>query len=237
MAGAGVRGIGDKPWTKDRTKGSDTMAVSMVSSLKTPVLTAKRIYQFYREEVALWQVITEVSGDKQAIWLAYALPDDHPNGLKDKVMGASLGADKLKGADGVKNLLAFLDTMYDKDATNLLKERMTSMKKVAGEEGTGDPDLEVAEQQEDEQHEAKEETNGTFGESGGSGEYEQQEGKHEVEQHEAEEAINVPCNKLEEVDLAGWTIVDGRRRGRRRGWRAKSRRQVKQYEDEYEGKQ
>ena len=79
------------------------------------------------------------------------------------------------------------------DATYLLKKRMVSRKKVMGEEGTGDPELEVAEQQ-------------------------------EVKQHEDEEAINVPCNKLEEVDLAEWTIVDGWRRGRRRGWQSNSTR-------------
>ena len=75
------------------------------------------------------------------------------------------------------------------------------MKKVMGEEGTGDPDLEVAEEQ-------------------------------EVKQHGAEEVRKVPGNKLEEVDLTGWTIVDGGRRGRRRGCqvKAKSRSRVKRYE-------
>ena len=86
-----------------------------VAKLSTPSLTPGKEYDHYVEEVKLWQVVTEVDKGKQAVWLALALPDDHPDGLKVKVMGEELGAAKLSGNDGVKNYLAFLDKIYKKD--------------------------------------------------------------------------------------------------------------------------
>ena len=90
----------------------DEMAVSKLS---TPSLTKEKDYEQYKSEVELWQEVTEVNKEKQGVWLALALPDDHPDGLKEKVLGPSVGNAKLKGAEGVKNLLAYLDGLYKKD--------------------------------------------------------------------------------------------------------------------------
>ena len=120
------------------------MAPNTVSQLPTPSLTAKKSYKFYTEEVALWQAITEVKTEKQAIWLALALPDDHPDGLKEKVMGSGVGSTKITGDNGVANLLAFLDTMYEKDTfvdlleaykkvENFKQEKNDSMEKYIAE--------------------------------------------------------------------------------------------------------
>ena len=58
----------------------DEMAVSKLS---TPSLTKDKDYEQYKSEVELWQDVTEVNKEKQGVWLALALPDDHPDGLKE----------------------------------------------------------------------------------------------------------------------------------------------------------
>ena len=63
----------------------------------------------------MWQEVTEIKKEKQGVWLALALPENHPDGLKEKAMGTSLGAEKLRGEAGVDNLLKFLDGIYKKD--------------------------------------------------------------------------------------------------------------------------
>ena len=39
------------------------------------------------QEEDLWQSVTEIAAEKQDVWLA--LPKDHPDGLKQKVLGST----------------------------------------------------------------------------------------------------------------------------------------------------
>ena len=103
-------GISDELWTEDRAKDSDAMAPNTVSSLTTPALTTKKSYRFYREEVALWQVITILT-----IIQVYKLLEDS---RKTEI-------EKQRIIAGVK---------CNEDTTNLLRRVMASMKKVTVDE-------------------------------------------------------------------------------------------------------
>ena len=73
-----------------------------------PSFCGSKTYAQYRAEVELWQAVTEVEAEKQGIWLALALPDNHPDGLKQKILGPALGSEKLQTAE----LLKFLGNLY-----------------------------------------------------------------------------------------------------------------------------
>ena len=47
--------------------------------------------------------------------MALALPEDHCDNIKDKVLCSGLGAEKLKQPDGAKELLKYLDSFYKQD--------------------------------------------------------------------------------------------------------------------------
>ena len=68
----------------------------MASKLSVPSLTKGKDYIQYKAEVELWQSITQVETEKQGVLLALALPDSHPDALKEKVMGPALGSTKLQ---------------------------------------------------------------------------------------------------------------------------------------------
>ena len=83
----------------------------MSSKLTVPLLTAGKDYLQYKAEVELWQAVTQAVPDKQGVWLALNLPDNHPDALKEKVMGPALGSAKLQSPTGAVELLKYLDTL------------------------------------------------------------------------------------------------------------------------------
>ena len=115
------------PMMPNTTKTSLTLA--------TPSLTAKKNYDFYKREVEMWEAVTETEPEKRGILLALALPDDHPHDLKNKVMGNQLGLEQLKGDQGVKNLVKFLDKIYKKDQFIELFEAYRKLERFKREKG------------------------------------------------------------------------------------------------------
>ena len=77
---------------------------SFVSELKT--------YASYKADLELWSRITSLEKGKQAETVVYLLEND-PSRIKEKILRQI--PEKIKGEDGIKELLAFLDTIYQKD--------------------------------------------------------------------------------------------------------------------------
>ena len=87
-----------------------------VNQLPVPSLEAETNYETFKNEVEMWQVVTDIPKQKQGIWLALAISPKHPLNLKDKVLGSGVGKEKLGSEDGVKNLLDCLDKKIFKDS-------------------------------------------------------------------------------------------------------------------------
>ncbi len=86
----------------------------MASGYKSPPLfTESKPYSRYIDEIKMWIAITELPDTKQAVAIALSLPENEGT-IREKVF-SELGADKLNHKDGVKTLIAFLDTLYKKD--------------------------------------------------------------------------------------------------------------------------
>ena len=84
-------------------------------TLPTPVLSGSTEYEEYKLEVEAWLMLTDLPKEKQGLMLAFTIDKDHPLGLRAKVLGLNVGKEKLSKADGVKNLLDYLDTIYGQD--------------------------------------------------------------------------------------------------------------------------
>ena len=80
---------------------------SFVSELKS--------YSEYKADLQRWSRLVTTSLDKklQAEMVIYHL-DGHPSGIKDKIV-TQIPEDQLQSEDGIKYLIAFLDTIYSID--------------------------------------------------------------------------------------------------------------------------
>ena len=92
----------------------DKMAPS-ATYLPTPSLKDNDDFEDYKREVAVWEVLTEIPEEKRGLHLALALPEDHKMGLRAKVLGVSVGQEKLASKEGVKILIEILETIFGTD--------------------------------------------------------------------------------------------------------------------------
>ena len=79
-----------------------------------PLFRRDKNYSLFKREVEAWQEVTDVKLEKQGIVLALSLPDIEDFNLREKVF-ENLSVEKLKGDDGVKDLIKFLDEQFGKD--------------------------------------------------------------------------------------------------------------------------
>ena len=99
-----------------RAPAEDRVVLSMApSTLPTPSLAAGVEYDMYKLEVEAWQELTDLPAEKRGLMLALSISPSHPLGLRAKVLGVNVGKAKLMVADRVKNLLAYLDTIFGQD--------------------------------------------------------------------------------------------------------------------------
>ena len=87
----------------------------MSSHMEPPptFVSETKSYAEYKADLEMWSRITSLEPKLQAETVVYRLEGD-PSRIKEKIV-TQIG-DKLKGnAEGIKELLAFLDTIYSKD--------------------------------------------------------------------------------------------------------------------------
>ena len=65
-------------------------------------------YEQYRVELDAWESITDVAKGKQAVTVAFSLPEDHESRIREKVF-TELKLEDLNKDDGLKTLTTFLD--------------------------------------------------------------------------------------------------------------------------------
>ena len=73
------------------------------------------MYEDWKLEVEAWHELTELPKAKQGLMLVLAIADNHPMGLKHKILGPSVGMAKLKVEAGVANLQTYLDGIFLQD--------------------------------------------------------------------------------------------------------------------------
>ena len=84
----------------------------MATASPAPALKADTVYSHWKLEVELWQKLTDVPKKKQGVALAMAIAPDHPLAVRQKVL-TNLGSAKLERSEGVKSLIAYLDSILD----------------------------------------------------------------------------------------------------------------------------
>ena len=90
--------------------------VKMASAYKTPPAfdVESKSYSRWVEELKAWTELTDVKKDKQGLAVALSLPEKDSSNIRDKVF-SDLSLDELKGDDGVKKLMEFMDKLFKKD--------------------------------------------------------------------------------------------------------------------------
>ena len=88
----------------------------MASAYKTPPAfdVESKSYSRWVEELKAWTELTDVKKDKQGLAVALSLPEKDSSNIRDKVF-SDLSLDELKGDDGVKKLMEFMDKLFKKD--------------------------------------------------------------------------------------------------------------------------
>ena len=79
-----------------------------------PIYNPDRRYDLYKTELELWGGATSVEENKQGVTIALSLPDDDKLHLRSTVLD-KVDKDKLKGKDGLKELIALLDELLGED--------------------------------------------------------------------------------------------------------------------------
>ena len=83
-----------------------------------PLLDKAKSFESWKLEVELWLEITDLKPEKVAIMLALSLPNESKfgNDIKDRVL-ENISRDVLKGPEGYKAVLDFLQKDLGKNAT------------------------------------------------------------------------------------------------------------------------
>ena len=71
-------------------------------------------YEQYRVELDAWESITDVVKTKQAVTIAFSLPEEHASRIREKVF-TELKLENLNKDDGLKTLTTFMDSKLKKD--------------------------------------------------------------------------------------------------------------------------
>ena len=78
--------------------------------INPPCLTFKS-YEHYK---LAWRAVTDMSRFKQGIIIAFSLPEDDKNQIRENVF-TQISSDDFKKADGLDTLIKFLDTHLKED--------------------------------------------------------------------------------------------------------------------------
>lgn len=81
-------------------------------------------YERYIEEVKAWELVTDLHKDKKGLALALSLPEHDPSGIRDKVFN-EVKLENIKGENGVKTLITFMDKLFKKDDLSDTYEKYT----------------------------------------------------------------------------------------------------------------
>ena len=97
-----------------------------------PFDSVNKNYTRYKTEVEAWTEVTSHPKSKWGQIIALSLPENDPSGIRDKVF-ESIDASQLKGEDGYKNLIKFLDDEFEEhklhDIHNKIRDFTKNKKK------------------------------------------------------------------------------------------------------------
>ena len=101
--------------SQERQGGTGELVAMVKTNLPTPVLKDGADYEDWKLEVQAWQELMELPKSKQGLMLALSISQDHPMGLRTKVLGVGVGLVKLKQDFGVEQLTNYLDGIFKQD--------------------------------------------------------------------------------------------------------------------------
>eukprot|EP00112_Aurelia_sp_Birch-Aquarium-sp1_P025637 Seg862.2 transcript_id=Seg862.2/GoldUCD/mRNA.D3Y31 product="hypothetical protein" protein_id=Seg862.2/GoldUCD/D3Y31 len=107
----------------------------MASAYKTPPAfdVESKSYSRWVEELKARTELTNVKKDKQGLAVALSLPEKDSSNIRDKVF-SDLSLDQLKGDDGVKKLMEFMDKLFKKDQLSEAYEAFSDFKRFKRKE-------------------------------------------------------------------------------------------------------
>lgn len=79
-------------------------------------------YERFKKELSVWEDITDVPSEERAGVVAWSLPAKHASRIRQKVFD-NVEIKDLKKADGLKELMTYMDTVLEKDKLALQWER------------------------------------------------------------------------------------------------------------------
>ena len=85
----------------------------MATKINPPDLSSGN-YELYKEKLLAWQMVTDISVDKQGIVIALTLPNDDKHKIQEEVF-SQIGREKLSQENGLDTLINFLDSKLMKD--------------------------------------------------------------------------------------------------------------------------
>ena len=78
----------------------------------TPILEDEKSYDQWRNEISVWQLVTELKPDKQALAVTLCLP------RKARQTALEIDAKELNKDDGMTRLLTKLDSVFKKETVD-----------------------------------------------------------------------------------------------------------------------
>ena len=104
--------------------------VTMASKVFEPpaFISETKTYDRYKEDLYMWSRITQVPKENQAEVVVYNL-EGHPSGFKEKIVLHI--KDKIRGENGIQELVAFLDSIYKADEMADAWSKYKGFQKVA----------------------------------------------------------------------------------------------------------
>ena len=84
----------------------------MTTKVPPPKFSKEKSFEMYKQEVAMWQFVTETDPTKHALTLILNLPENDP--IREQVLDNCTQVD-LKKATGVETYLAYLEKVFGKD--------------------------------------------------------------------------------------------------------------------------
>ena len=91
-----------------------------------PRFSMTKNYEMYKKELESWKAITSIEAAKLGRVVALSLPEEDPSGIRQKVFNSV----NLDGADGYKNLIAFMDKEFKKDEISDMCEKIRKFMKL-----------------------------------------------------------------------------------------------------------
>ena len=102
----------------------------MASKTNVPVprFSAEKSYDRYKTELKVWSEASDSDKSKHGLLVALSLPEEDATQIRDKVF-SEIEMETLKGAEGLKKLLEYLDTQFGKDDLSETYERYVAFER------------------------------------------------------------------------------------------------------------